>query len=102
MSKKKLATRRVQRQARREEIRLAEQKRRETKKSLIIWTSIIVSAVVVIVAVIITSNILGNKSALASDNPAYPVVDNKIACQTHEQLAYHIHAHLSIYIDNQP
>jgi hypothetical protein len=101
MSKRKLETRREQRQARREERRLAEQRQRAAKKRLIIWVSTIVSVIVVVVAAIITSNILGNKSALASDNPAYPVVDN-IACQTGEKFGYHVHAHLSIYVDDQP
>ncbi|GHO80897.1 hypothetical protein KSD_86680 [Ktedonobacter sp. SOSP1-85] len=35
-----------------------------------------------------------------SDNPLYPSV-NGIACQGNEQLDYHIHAHLSIYINGQ-
>jgi hypothetical protein len=102
MSQKKQETRKAQRQARREERRREEERQRAAKKRGIIWTSIIVGVAVVVIAVIITSNILGNKGVLASDNPAYPVVDNTIACQKNEQFAYHVHAHLSIYMDGQP
>lgn len=112
MSKKKLETRRLQRQARREERHRQEERLRAAKRRLIIWISTTVGAVVVIVAAIIAGSVLGNKyvqannntssrTTLTSDNPAYPVV-NDIACQTSEQLAYHIHAHLSIYIDGKP
>lgn len=111
MSKKKLETRRSQRQARREERHRQEEQLRIARRRLVIWISTAVGAVVVIVAAIIAGSVLGNKyvqansntsrsTTLASDNPAYPVVDD-IACQTNEQLAYHVHAHLSIYINGK-
>jgi hypothetical protein len=109
MSKKQPTTRQAQRRERREERRREEERLRALKKRLTIWISAGVGIVVVIIAAILLSgNVLANRSAsnaknqaLASDNPAYPVVDN-IACQAHEQLAYHIHAHLSIHVNGQP
>ena len=38
---------------------------------------------------------------LTTVNPAYPPVDNKVACDTLEQTAFHIHALLIIYINGQ-
>lgn len=99
MSKKqKMPTRQAQRQIKQQKL----QQQRIAKKRTTIWISVIVGLIVVAVAAIILSNALNNKSVLASDNPSYPVIDNEIACQTNEQLAYHIHAHLSIYMDGQP
>jgi hypothetical protein len=122
MNNKQLETRRSQRQARREERRREEERLRSAKKRRTIWISAIVGVTVVIVIVIIANTFLAgtifrylasnmsalannntssvSTSALASDNPAYPVVDD-IACQTNEQLAYHVHAHLSIYVNGQ-
>ena len=103
MSKKQTVTRRAQREAK----QLAEQQKKEASKNLTIWVTTIVGVVIVIVAAIIIGIFLqpnnnpSSNGTLASDNPAYPVVDD-IACQTNEQLAYHIHAHLSIYINGQP
>jgi hypothetical protein len=108
MSKSLQKTRRAQRQDRREERRREEERRRAAKKRLTIWISTIVGLVVVIIAVIILYKINPNilptsakqdtNTAITSDNPAYPRVDN-IACQTNERLDYHIHALLSIYVD---
>ncbi len=110
MSKSLQKTRRAQRLDRREERRRVEERRRTAKKRLTIWISAIVGIVVVIIAAIILYNVNPNilttsakqnaNTAITSDNPAYPVVDN-IACQTNEQLAYHVHAHLSIYVDGK-
>jgi hypothetical protein len=112
MSKKQQTTRQAQRRERREERHREEERLRAVKKRLTLWISVGVGIVVVVIAAIVLYNISGNalanssasnakNQAIASDNPAYPVVDN-IACQTHEQLAYHIHAHLSIYVDDKP
>jgi hypothetical protein len=102
-------TRRVRRQELREERRREEERLREVKRRRTLWISAIVGLVVVVVAAIVIGSVVTNHNAhannsstttLTSDNPAYPVVDN-IACQTSEQLAYHIHAHLSVYINGQ-
>jgi hypothetical protein len=42
----------------------------------------------------------GSTSSIASDNPAYPSIDG-IPCQNNEQLNYHVHAHLTIYVNGQ-
>src|SRR5438045_2246489 len=114
MSNKQLATRRSQRQARREERHRQEERLRAAKKRRTIWISTGVGVIVVVVAAIVVGIMLNNRNvqanhntsssknaAITSDNPAYPVVDD-IACQTNEQLAYHIHAHLSIYVNGAP
>jgi hypothetical protein len=44
-----------------------------------------------------TTNTNGN----TSDNAAYAPIDN-IACEQFEQLAYHIHVHLSLYMNGAP
>jgi hypothetical protein len=113
MSKKPATMTRVtQRKDRREERRREEERLRTAKRRRTVWISSIIGVVVIVIAAIIISNIINSKNAatttttanssavLASDNPSYPVVDD-IACQSMEQLAYHIHAHLSIYINGQ-
>lgn len=92
------------RRDRREEQRRREEERlRATKRNrIVIGVSIL--AVVLVVAVSAYFFATANKSSAAatlqSDNPSYPVVNN-IACQTNEQVAYHVHAHLSMYINGQ-
>jgi hypothetical protein len=112
MSNKQLETRRSQRQARRDERHREEERLRAAKKKRTIWISTIVGVIVVVVAAIVVGIMLNNKNvqannasssknaAIASDNPAYPVVDD-IACQTSERLDYHVHAHLSMYVNGQ-
>jgi len=102
MSKKQVETRRTKRQARREEIQRKQQQLHAARKRRFLWIGGIGAIVAVVIVAIIMNNILNNnKSVLASDNPAYPVI-NDIACQTTEQLSYHVHAHLSIYMNGQP
>ena len=109
MINKTQQTRRAQRREHRAERRREEERQREAKRRLTLWSAAIAGAIVIIITVLIINNLRSNATAtgsntnapLASDNPAYPVVDN-IACQTSEQLAYHIHAHLSMYINGQP
>lgn len=101
MSKKQLETRRAKRQARREEIQRKQQQLHAARKRRFLWIGGIAAIVAVVIVAIIMNNMLNNKSVLASDNPAYPVI-NDIACQSSEQLAYHVHAHLSIYMNGQP
>jgi hypothetical protein len=60
--------------------------------------------VVLIIAASVYFFVTGNRSSASatvqSSNPSYPAVDN-IACEASEQVAYHVHAHLSLYIDGQ-
>src|SRR5439155_12838479 len=91
----------TKRQARREAIPRKQQQLHAARKRRILWIGGIAAIVAVVIVAIIMNNMLNNKSVLASDNPAYPVI-NDIACQSSEQLAYHVHAHLSIYMNGQP
>jgi hypothetical protein len=106
----KQMTRRPTKQARRQE-RREEQLRREAERlraarnRKIVWGSII-AAVVIIVAASISYYVINQKQGQnqtqseAVFNPSYPPVDN-IYCDQLEQSAYHVHAHLTIYIDGK-
>jgi hypothetical protein len=117
MSKNTQKTRKTRRRESQEERRREEEQRRIAKKRRTLWISAIVGVVVVVVTAIVITNIVKNNNASAntqavnsskatitsipnitSDNPNFPVV-NDIACQANEQLAYHNHAHLSIYVN---
>ena len=87
--------------------RLEEQLRREAEKKQaarrrrITVIAIIVAAVLLvgtITAYAIHSN--GQTQAETVVNPAYPPVDS-IYCDTLEQSAFHIHVHLTMYIDGK-
>jgi hypothetical protein len=105
-------TRQAIKQERRQEERqrrLDEQRRAVRNKRILIGS--LVAAAVVLVAVV--SFIIYNANAKNPTsqnqvtpteqvvNPAYPPV-NGIYCDSLEQTAYHIHAHLTIYINGNP
>ena len=92
-------TKQQRRQGRREEQR-RQQTVRATGKNRRIITAII-SALVVIALGSGIIWLINHGPGIASDNPNYPVIDG-IPCQNHEQLNYHVHAHLSIYVNGQP
>jgi hypothetical protein len=90
---------------RQESQRKQEERKREAKqrRNLIIGGGVV--AVVVVIAFVLFSmfnqNTANGTGATAdTSNSLAPVVDN-IACEANEQLVYHIHAHLSIYINGQ-
>jgi hypothetical protein len=112
------------RQAAKYERRREEQRRREVEKQRAIqrkrFTILggIVAAVLIlglvgyfVYANVITHPVSGPKAntaaaatatataELVTVNPAYPPVDNKVACDTLEQTAFHVHALLVIYIN---
>lgn len=97
-------TKQDQRKVRREEHlrREAERKAEDRRRRITIIS--IAAATVLIVGVIITyvayANTHNQSQTSQIVNPQYPPVDN-IYCETQEQLAFHIHAHLSIYINGQ-
>lgn len=100
-------TKQDRRRDRREEQRRREEERlRAAKRNRIIIGVSILAAVLIIAAsvylfvIVPQKNPASTAATLQSDNPSYPVVNN-IACQTNEQVAYHVHAHLSIYINGQ-
>src|SRR2546426_12616521 len=106
----KQITRQPTKQERRRE-RREEQKRREVERLRAaarrrqITVVSIIAAVVIIAAASLFFYLNGrnNTSNVPSTpvNALYPAVDN-VSCDVGEQTAYHIHAHLTIYINGQP
>lgn len=94
------------------ERRQEEQKRREAerqrtvqKKRLIIGSIVAVALLLVgVLGYVIYNNATHpSKNSGASSgavDPRYPTIDN-VACDRQEQLAFHIHAHVSIFINGQ-
>ncbi len=111
-SANKPLTRQAIKQERRQEERqrrLDEQRRAVRNKRILIG-SLIAAAVVLIAAVAFllynanAKNPTSQNQATPTEqvvNPAYPPVAG-IYCDSLEQTAYHIHAHLTIYIDGEP
>ncbi len=80
-----------------------QQLKEDRRAKMITWLSILAAVIVGggLIGGIIFYNINQSQTQPAvSDNPVYPAVDG-IACQANEQLAYHIHAHVSIYINGK-
>lgn len=88
---------------RRERQRRNEELQRIRRKRLLTMVGTIVGLVVALSILVYLIN-LGNQTtqgqAVAATNPAYPSVDG-VSCDQLEQTAYHIHAHVSIYINGQ-
>lgn len=110
-SANKPLTRQAVKQARRQQQQqqLLNAQRRAARNKRIVIGSLVAVAVVVIAAVSFliynanAKNSTGQNQTTATEqvvNPAYPPVDN-IYCDSLEQTAYHIHAHLTIYINGQ-
>ncbi len=110
-SANKPLTRQAMKQERRQEEqqRRLDTQRRNTRNKRILIGSIIAAAVLLIVTVSFlvysnTHNASAKNQATPTEqvvNSAYPPVDG-IYCDALEQTAYHIHAHLTIYIDGKP
>jgi hypothetical protein len=90
------------RRERREETRRQDQVRLATKRRRNIVIAAAIACVVVIGSVIGFTALTAKSSSSpsASDTPLAPSVGN-IRCDAAEQLAFHIHAHLSISIDGK-
>jgi hypothetical protein len=97
-------TKQDRRRDRREEQRRREEERQRAVKRNRIVLGVSVFAVVLVVAASVYFFAIRNPgSTTAADqstNPAYPKVDN-IICEANEQGTYHVHAHLSIYINGE-
>lgn len=95
-------TKQERRRDRREEQRKREEERqRAAKRNRIVWGVSILATVLVVAASIYFFAVKNPGASAAADqssSPAYPKVDN-IVCQANEQVAYHVHAHLSLYIN---
>ena len=99
-------TRQGIKQERREEEkrRRLEEQRRARRNKRIVVISLIAAAVLLAAGISVWAFANAHSSHAAQTeqvvNPAYPPVDN-IYCDSLEQTAYHIHAHLTIWIDGQ-
>ncbi|GCE28851.1 hypothetical protein KDA_43350 [Dictyobacter alpinus] len=99
-------------QMRREAERLREQQRQRRKTGLIVGTIVLVVAIMGVfiwrgmASGVSTTNTASTPDTTATNSqssattPYAPL--NGITCDTQEQLAYHVHAHLSMYIDGKP
>jgi len=96
------SARRATMQAAKQQHRLEEQK--IEKRTRLITLFSIIGAIVVVAAVIVGVIYYNNSQGIAQSeaivNPSYPPVDG-IYCDTLEQTAYHVHAHVSIYINGK-
>jgi len=110
-SANKPPTRQAMKQDRRQEERQRrlDAQRRAARNKRILIGSLIAAAVLLVASVsfVVYSNTHNasaqNPNAIPTEqvvNPAYPPVD-RIYCDTLEQTAYHIHAHLTIYINGK-
>lgn len=97
----------AQRRERREGIRRRDQEQVAAKRKRNIIIAIIIACVVIVGAVVGTIALFGGLSP--SDNNGVstkgasqlaPPIDN-VQCNVNEQLAFHVHAHVSMYIDGQ-
>jgi len=93
------ATSRESRSGRR---RREEEKRGALRKKRVVVTSVVATSIALIVALFVTlftRNGQGFQSAITVDS-AYPLVDG-ISCDNGEQAAFHIHCHLTVYINGK-
>ena len=88
---------RTRQERRREELQRREAERRRSARMKRVTTVGIIAAVVLAVAGIVYLAITQSQTPA---NPAYPVIDT-ISCDQLEQSAFHIHAHVSVYINGQ-
>lgn len=101
-SSNRQAARRATMQAAKQQQRLEEQK--IDKRTRLITLFSIIGAFIVVAAVIAGviyyNNSQSSSQAEAIVNPSYPPVDG-IYCDTLEQTAYHVHAHVTIWINGK-
>ena len=96
-------TKQDRRQERREELARREAERKRAARNRLITVFSILGAVVLLAGVITAYAfyVNGQGQTETITNANYPPVDG-IYCDQQEQDAFHIHAHLSMYIDAQP
>ena len=93
----------LRKERREEQIRREAERKREEKRKRITIISVIVAVLVItgaIVTYVVYANSQPQSSAQQIVNPNYPPVDN-IYCDQLEQTAFHVHAHLTMYINGQ-
>ena len=93
----------LRKERREEQIRREAERKRAVKIRRITIISVI-AAIVVIAGAIITYAVYANNQNQTQTsqvvNPQYPPIDN-VNCDQQEQNAFHIHAHLTMYINGQ-
>lgn len=101
-------TKQVRRQERRDEQLRREAERQRAARNRRVALVSIIAAIVIIVAASVFYYVYNRSQSQGQNqnqteavfNPSYPPVDN-IYCDQLEQVAYHVHAHLTIYIDGK-
>src|SRR6266568_4209633 len=96
MSKQSTRQRSRQEQRREKEQRREEERRRAARTKRITTVSIIVAGVLIVAGLVYFVVVQGQTPA----NAAYPIVDG-VSCDRGEHSDFHIHAHMSIYIDGK-
>jgi hypothetical protein len=99
--------RQAQRRERREEMRRRDQVQVAAKRKRDVMIAVGIACVVLVGAVVGTIALFGGLSPSTNDGVSTtgssqlaPPIGN-VQCNVNEQLAFHIHAHLSMYIDGQ-
>jgi len=97
MSKQTIHQRSRQERRREEQQRREEERRRAARRKGITTAGIVAAAVLVVAALVYFAIV----QAQAPANAAYPAIDG-VSCDSGEHSDFHIHAHVSIYIDGKP
>lgn len=84
-----------------EELR-QQQRARQRLQRLLIGAGAVVVAVVIVVVVIVVVGNRPSTTAKAVAGPAGGATVDGIQCQTNEQVSYHIHVHLAMYVNGKP
>lgn len=107
LSGQRPSVRQAQRRERREEMRRRDQAQVASKRKRNVIITFIIACVVIVGAVVGTIALFGgfspapkNDISTTGSSQLAPPVGN-VQCNVNEQLAFHIHAHLSIYINGQ-
>jgi len=104
------ATRRSHAQTRQQ--RQRQQRQRQQRQRLLTWTGLGIAAAVVVVVIVLAAS--GNHTttnaaavptgpvlASTANGPTGQTVDG-LTCLGREQLLFHVHAHLAVFVDGQP
>jgi len=97
MSKQSTRQRTRQERRRDELLRREEERRRATRTKRITTAGIIAAGVLLVAGLVYLVIAQGQTPA----NAAYPTIDG-VSCDSGEHSDFHIHAHMSIYIDGKP
>ena len=85
------------RDRREEQRKREEERRRAARRTRYITIGTILALVLVVGGVIFFAT--HQPASVPTSTPGHPTVDASITCDAQEQLAFHIHSHLSIYVN---